>query len=361
MNIIPLLKWYDLNKRILPWRDSQNPYFIWLSEVILQQTRVDQGLPYFNRITDKYPTIHHLAKAKKEIFFKLWQGLGYYNRAENLLESAKFISKQLNGQFPSTYEELIKLKGIGPYTASAISSIAFNQPNAVLDGNVFRVLSRLYDIHEPIQTSNAKEIFGTIALNLLGNNPPSQYNQAMMELGALICKPTNPLCEICPLNDDCVSLRKGNQSELPVKKVKSKPKTRHINYFILIKGNQTYIRKRIEKNIWKNLYEPPNFDSDKPLEDVDMVTFFLKSKAILNSTNKEFEIKHLYETKHQLTHQTIYAKFWLLSSYAVKKTILSDFIEVPISNINNYPVHRLFDKFLNFHNLQSSITNNNVG
>lgn len=361
MEILPLLKWYNLNKRILPWRESQNPYFIWLSEVILQQTRVDQGLPYFNHITDKYPTIQHLAKAKKESFFKLWQGLGYYNRAENLLVTAKFISNELNGKFPETYDDLIKLKGIGPYTASAIASIAFNKPNAVLDGNVFRVLSRLYNINEPIQSIKAKEIFGSLALNLLGTNPPSQYNQAMMELGALICKPTNPNCSSCPLNEECESMRLGNQNDLPVKKLKSKPKTRFINFFIIKNGKNIYIKKRTEKSIWKNLYEPPNLDSEIAIEDKIKITQFLHSNDILIPTKKEFKIKLLYKTKHQLTHQTIYATFWFIDSYSINKKLLSDFIKAPIDKLNHYPVHRLFDKFLNFHNLQSSTTNNNVG
>ncbi len=228
-----LIYWYLQNNRDLPWRKSKNPYFIWLSEIMLQQTRVAQGLAYYLKFTTTFPTVFDLAKADESTVLKMWQGLGYYSRARNLHFSAKQISNELNGIFPSTYEEIIKLKGIGDYTASAISSICFNEPTAVVDGNVYRVLSRYFGLNTPTNSTSGIKEFKTLAQTLIDISQPGTYNQALMDFGALHCKPQNPLCETCPFSDSCVAFEKKLTKELPVKEKKIKVRKRYFNFLVI--------------------------------------------------------------------------------------------------------------------------------
>ncbi len=351
MQLPTLIPWYRLNKRNLPWRESKNPYQIWLSEVILQQTKVTQGLPYYNRIVSKYPDISHLSKSKKDDFFKLWQGLGYYNRAENLLATAKFIQHELNGKFPETYQQLIQLKGIGSYTAAAIASIAFNEPKAVLDGNVLRVLSRIFALGEDIASAKGKKIFAELAQDILDKSNPADFNQAMMELGALICLPKNPLCIHCPVQDQCQAFIQRTTANFPVKSQKKKPVKRILHFVYLIDKNNTYLLERTDRDIWKNLYEPYNFEYPVTgLTELQLLNLLTEHEVVKKST--KMKVIDQYNTKHTLTHQQIEAVFWVVNNALPSPSFLKRAITVPINLVHTYPIHRLFDKFLNYYNLQ---------
>ncbi len=250
-------KWYEENKRDLPWRNSPSAYKIWLSEIILQQTRINQGISYYNKFIEKYPAIQQLAQAPIEDVLKLWQGLGYYSRARNLHITARRITNDCNGNFPSDYKELLSLNGIGEYTAAAIASMAFNIPVAVVDGNVFRVLSRLYGIKTGITSAAGKKLFRLKAQEILNHKKPGIHNQAMMELGALICLPRNPLCNQCPLNMRCYAYKYRLVNELPVKKVNGKTRERYFHYLHISYRGSTFIHKRQQKDIWNSLFEFP--------------------------------------------------------------------------------------------------------
>lgn len=251
-----LINWYLQNKRNLPWRETSNPYNIWLSEIILQQTRVTQGLPYYLKFIENFPTVHDLAKAEEETVLKLWQGLGYYSRARNLHTTAKYISFELGGNFPNNYTDLLQLKGVGEYTAAAIASISFNENIAVVDGNVFRVLARYFGIELDISQSKTKKEFQKVANDLLPKGKATVFNQAMMEFGARQCVPQNPDCENCVLNTSCFALQKNKIKELPIKTKKLKIKNRYLNYVVVKDKNEHFlIEQRTENGIWKNLYQ----------------------------------------------------------------------------------------------------------
>lgn len=300
---LKLLGWYEANKRDLPWRSSQNPYLVWLSEILLQQTRVDQGLPYFERFVKKYPTVDDLALASMEEVLKMWQGLGYYSRAHNLHATAQYISSTLNGQFPTSYKELRKLKGVGPYTAAAISSISFGEKQAVVDGNVFRVLSRLFGIETPINQSAAYGIFEELSLKLMGHHEPGIYNQALMELGAVVCTPKNPDCTNCPISDSCFALKQNVQKLFP-KKIPSKAKKiRFLNYVLLKCQGKIHLQKRAMDDIWKGMFEPMLVESNKLLESEEILLHFQKSMVISS-------IIQFQDTKHLLTHRTLHIRFF---------------------------------------------------
>lgn len=255
-----LLEWHKTIDRDLPWKQTVNPYFIWLSEIILQQTRVKQGLPYYNKFVELFPTVFDLAKASQEEVFKAWEGLGYYSRARNLHNTAKFLVSEFEGVFPKDYDGLIKLKGIGPYTASAISSFAYGENKAVLDGNVFRVLSRLYNIDVDILSSGGKKLFAELADNLLPHGYSAHFNQAIMDFGALQCVPANPACLFCPLQDSCEARKNGTTHLRPVKKKAKAKKTRHLHFLVLKSKKapfKTIIQKRIASDIWEGLFQFP--------------------------------------------------------------------------------------------------------
>lgn len=305
-----LTQWYLKNKRDLPWRHTQNPYFIWLSEIMLQQTRVAQGMPYFFSFTNAFPTVFDLANASEEQVLKLWQGLGYYSRARNLHKTAQHVAFELDGKFPDNYAALLQLKGIGDYTAAAIASFSFGENVPVVDGNVFRVLSRYFDIETDILSSGAKREFSALAYELMPKDQPALFNQAIMEFGALQCVPKNPNCEVCPLNNSCLALQKNKVDQLPVKSKKAKVKNRYFNYIIFLdEAQNTIIQKRSDKGIWHNLYEFPliettgEIDSDEFVERLKNQPFV--DNPIISIAETTFESRI-----HKLTHQQLYIKFW---------------------------------------------------
>jgi A/G-specific adenine glycosylase len=297
-----LILWYKKAKRDLPWRKTRDPYQIWLSEVILQQTRVTQGLPYYLKFIKKFPTVHHLAKATEEEVMKAWQGLGYYSRARNLHFTAKYISKKLGGMFPSDYEKLKNLKGIGEYTAAAIASFAFNLPYPVVDGNVFRALSRIFGITVPIDSGQAKKIYRQKAAELMDKKNPGLFNQAIMEFGALQCVSKNPQCSECPLKKMCKAYSKNMVSKLPLKSKKAKTRKRYFNYLVICKNGKILVRKRIESDIWKNLYDFPLIETKHKIRQQDIVKHSCLGTLTVVSASPVY--------KHVLSHQVIFAKFW---------------------------------------------------
>jgi A/G-specific adenine glycosylase len=303
-----IITWSVENPREMPWKGIKNPYFIWLSEVILQQTRVEQGLPYYLKFTTNYPTVKNLADAPEDEVMKCWEGLGYYSRARNLHAAAKYIAYECNEIFPNTYDEILKIKGVGAYTAAAISSFAFDLPQAVVDGNVYRVLSRIFGISTPIDSSEGQKEFKILAEKLLNPSAAAAHNQAIMNFGAMQCTPKLPLCKSCPFSDECKALQVQNIHLLPVKSKKIKRTTRFFNYFYFSTPDEkTYIRKRTAKDIWLNLYEFPMIESEFLLEKEDLEkeikTFFPEEKFLSkNQISKPF--------KHELTHQSIIAQFF---------------------------------------------------
>lgn len=254
---LTLTNWYQENQRNLPWRHTDNPYYIWLSEIILQQTRVNQGLSYYNNFIKEFPSIKDLALADTSLVLKMWQGLGYYSRAKNLHETAKYIHYELNDIFPKNYQEIVKLKGIGPYTAAAIASFAYREPIAVVDGNVFRVFSRFFGIYEDIAKTKNRAIFQELGNELIDKKNPDIFNQALMDFGATLCKPKKPLCEECPLSNECYAFRNNKISDLPVKSNNIKIKDRYFHYLISENSDSIYLKQRLEKDIWQGLYEFP--------------------------------------------------------------------------------------------------------
>ena len=304
-----LLRWYASNKRDLPWRNSTDPYKIWLSEIILQQTRVKQGLPYYQEFTKKFPTVQALAAADEKIVLRTWQGLGYYSRARNLHKCAKIINDQYNGDFPDTYDELLKLPGIGPYTAAAIASFAFRQPHAVVDGNVFRVLSRAFGVTKDIASSAGQKYFRKLANELIDPDDPGEYNQAIMEFGALHCTPSSPDCETCFYADSCYANQQGLQSTLPVKTKKTRVRNRYLQYVVIRYAGKIYMKPRTEKDIWQGLYDFPLVESGLFLEEEDLLSAIrseatLPENAVLESVSRDYT--------HQLSHQKLHARFLLL-------------------------------------------------
>ena len=304
-----LIQWYLQNKRDLPWRKNTHPYPVWLSEIMLQQTRVAQGMPYFFKFIEAFPTVKDLADAPEEQVLKLWQGLGYYSRARNLHGTAKYIAYELNGKFPGSYKELVKLKGVGDYTAAAIASICYGEPVPVVDGNVYRVLSRYFGVEIDISSSSAKAEFKALAAQHLPKNKASEFNQAMMEFGALQCVPKNPDCSVCVLNSGCVAYNTGKVNSLPVKLKKTKVVNRYFNYIVLNDAEgRSIVNKRSGKGIWHNLYEFPLIETDHPVPEDEM------EEIIKNYESLGFEpqnITLLSDTViHKLSHQHLHIRFW---------------------------------------------------
>lgn len=305
-----LIKWYLQNKRNLPWRETQNPYSIWLSEIMLQQTRVAQGLPYYEAFTSAFPTVFDLANASEEQVLKLWQGLGYYSRARNLHHTAKYIANDLNGVFPKNYKTLLELKGVGDYTAAAIASFSYGEVVPVVDGNVFRVLSRVFQIETDISNASAKKEFQDMALALMPKNNPALFNQAIMEFGALHCVPKNPNCESCIFNSKCLALKNNKVGELPVKLKKTKVTNRFLNYLIFEdKKNNTLIQKRTAKGIWHNLYEFPLIETKNDI-DLEDLAKLVSEKYTEYHPIIAVQGLHLVPIKHKLSHQNLSIQFW---------------------------------------------------
>ncbi|ULQ51249.1 A/G-specific adenine glycosylase [Flavihumibacter fluvii] len=344
-----LLEWNKTgNNRQMPWKGEKDPYRIWLSEIILQQTRVEQGLAYYHRFIDSFPTITDLALASDETVFKLWEGLGYYSRCRNLLVTARHVSFERGGVFPDTYEEIIKLKGIGAYTAAAIASFAFGHPFAVLDGNVFRVLSRYFGINTPIDTTEGKKIYSLLANGLLDFTAPGIYNQAIMDFGAVVCKPRLALCGSCMLSDDCQALKMNCVDQLPVKSKQLRRKTRYFYYFILSYKNQFYIRQRTGADIWKDLNEWVLLEKEHELD--PLTTDFNQLLAQLFSGVKGDITGISSAETQQLTHQTIRGRFIHVS---LKKPLLSNtgLKLVPRNALKDLAFPKFINAYINAHPL----------
>ncbi len=304
-----LLKWYEPDRRPMPWKAHAEAYNIWLSEIILQQTRVEQGRGYYERFAEAYPTVVHLAAAAEDDVLKLWEGLGYYSRARNLLKAAQMVVREYNGSFPRTYSELRKLPGVGPYTAAAIASFAFGEQVAVLDGNVFRILARYQNSATPIDTTTGKKEFTRLAETALGDAPANVYNQAIMDFGALVCTPRRAACPSCPLRETCIALAEGRVYELPVKQKKLKRRTRYFHYLVLRdEAGRTAIQQRGDGDIWQGLYEFPLIEAAAADTTSDQLPLLPSWPDWLPSEELQFTGRS--ETfKQQLTHQTIYAVF----------------------------------------------------
>jgi A/G-specific adenine glycosylase len=338
-----LLSWYLQNKRDLPWRNTTNPYLIWLSEIMLQQTKVSQGLPYYERFVEAFPTVFDLANASEETVLKLWQGLGYYSRARNLHATAKYIATDLKGNFPNSYFEIIKLKGVGEYTAAAIASFAFNETIPVVDGNVFRVLSRYFGLETDITSAKAKKEFTELAKTVIPNNNPALFNQAIMEFGALQCVPKSPNCSICIFNESCYALQKNKVTQLPVKSKKTKVSNRYFNYLVFDDvNNNTILTKRTEKGIWHNLYEFPNIETQEEI-DLDAAIDLIYSDYKDLSINK-IELYNSETIIHKLSHQKLHITFYKVTLNKALNNSMS-FEEIKI-----YPfpivIHNFIEKYL---------------
>lgn len=331
--------WYSEHKRDLPWRNTKNPYNIWLSEIILQQTQIAQGQPYYEAFISKYPTIFDLAKAQESDVLKLWQGLGYYSRARNLHATAKYVASDLNGVFPNTYQKLLRLKGVGDYTASAIASFCFNEPTAVVDGNVYRVLSRYFGVSTPINSTQGIKEFKLLATSLLDVHNPAQHNQAIMEFGALQCKP-KPLCHSCPLNESCVALQNSSIDTLPVKLKKNKVSIKYFNFLVLLSTDKkTLFEKRKNKGIWQNLYQFPLLETDQKLSNAKFKNHpFIKS--FFKDVPYEFSLYNPKDIVHKLSHQHLHTKFWIIEIDQLPQEGIAQ------SNLKLYPTSILISNFI---------------
>lgn len=330
-----ITSWYRLSARDLPWRNTKNPYFIWLSEIILQQTRVDQGKSYYEKFIQHYPTIKDLATASEDQVLNDWQGLGYYSRARNLHAAAKYITNDLNGEFPNSYDSIIQLKGVGEYTASAIASFAFNEPTAVVDGNVYRLLSRYFDIDTAIDTTEGKKTFKKLADELIDPKNPAEHNQAIMEMGAVVCTPKQPNCENCPLNESCLGFANKSYDRLPVKSKKIKVRKRYFHYLIFDENGKTLLRKRGPNDVWQGLYDFPLIE-------------YKREQGISKEDQEQFGLKEMelqYQAKHVLSHQQLFAKFWLVKSNNYEH-IAQDYLQVERNQLDDYPMPQLLIRYL---------------
>jgi A/G-specific adenine glycosylase len=354
LNIEPfvhrLLDWYPIHKRDLPWRNTNNPYIIWLSEIILQQTRVVQGLPYFERYLENYPTLEDLAEAPFEEVMRLWQGLGYYSRARNLHDCAKDLLYKYGGQFPESYSELLKLKGVGTYTAAAIASFAFEEPVAVVDGNVFRVLGRYFGIATDIASTKGRKEYEQLANRIIPQERPGEFNQAIMEFGALQCVPKNPDCGNCPLNISCFAYQKDMVGELPVKIKKLNIRERYFQYYHIVCGEYTVVKKRMEGDIWQGLYDFPLEEGvDLSKTKRDLIHFF--NNNVDSETIDVIPDEHIY--KHILTHQRIFANFVKFVVDEKSRDGLENWVSikkfrlVDLSDLEKLAKPRLILKYLN--------------
>ena len=348
-NVLEILTWYKNNLRDLPWRATKDPYKIWLSEVILQQTQVNQGLKYYYSFVDQYPDIQSLANADEQEVLKLWQGLGYYSRARNLLKTAVLVADKHHGKFPNTMEDILKLPGIGHYTASAILSFAYNLPYPALDGNVFRVIARMFNIQLPINEQKHRSLFLDILNEMIQGVDPAQFNNAMMELGAMVCKPDNPKCDICPVSTFCQAKELGTMSQLPVKGAKAAKKKRYFNFFYIKYQDGFYLSKRNESDIWQNLFQLPLIETEHNLDIRDVYTLnqdasqLLWKDIIVSGTN---QIRYLNSKKHLLTHQEINANFFEVCMNEKPTFKLVNCVWVNTDSLQNYPLPILIEKFL---------------
>ncbi|WP_372751119.1 A/G-specific adenine glycosylase [Labilibaculum sp.] len=338
-----IISWYLQNKRDLPWRETKDPYKIWISEIMLQQTRVATAIDYFNRFMHQFPTISDLAKAKEQEVLKLWQGLGYYSRARNLHETAKTIHTKYKGIFPKSHKDILALKGIGTYTAAAIASFAFNLPYAAVDGNVYRVLSRLYGIEKAIDSAEGKKYFQKLANETMNNARPEIYNQAIIEFGALQCIPRNPKCEICPLLSTCYAYSNKLVEQLPVKSKQIKTKNRYFYYLFLSCKSRFLVEKREIKDIWKNLYQYPLIEYDKAIS-TDKLIQTIEWKKLFG--NQNLIIRRVSgEVIHKLSHQNLHTVFIHIEMNI--DSLKNKYQIIDFSEISDYPFPKLIEDHLN--------------
>lgn len=339
-----LKEWYFTNKRDLPWRETSDPYKIWISEIVLQQTHVNQGIDYYIRFIERFPDVKTLADASEDEVLKYWQGLGYYSRARNLHKASKQIMANFGGKFPTTFDDVLSLSGIGTYTASAICSFAYNQNYAVLDGNVFRVLSRLFAISTPINTNAGQKEFSQWAENLLDKTNSHTHNQAIMEFGALQCVPANPNCADCPLKEHCKAHALNIVSNLPIKQGKTAVSDRYFNYFFITNNEYTYLQKRTKKDIWQNLYEFPLIETEEHKELENLME--REEFKHLFTDIQNIEISNLlFQTKHILSHRRIFATFYSVK-ISEENNHFQSFSKLKISEIEKFAVSRLTEIFL---------------
>ncbi|MCH4551863.1 A/G-specific adenine glycosylase [Aestuariibaculum lutulentum] len=335
-----LNNWYSNNKRELPWRKTANPYYIWLSEIILQQTQVAQGLPYYSAFVAEFPSVFDLANASESQVLKLWQGLGYYSRARNLHATAKYVANELNGKFPDNYKDLLKLKGVGDYTASAIASICFNEVAAVVDGNVYRVLSRYFGIDTPINTTKGNKEFKALAQELIDKKDPATFNQAIMEFGAMHCKPKNPNCDTCPFINSCIAYNKSEVENLPVKLKANKAKVKHFNFLVILSDdNQTVLEQRQGKGIWQNLYQFPLVETKNEVGFTEMKSL-AETHQLLKDRSFELSLYNKESIVHKLSHQHLHTKFWIVKLEDELKSGVS------IASVTDYAVPILIGNFI---------------
>ena len=335
-----IVDWYQQNKRELPWRESTDPYVIWISEIILQQTRVAQGYDYFLRFIKRFPDVKALAEANEDEVMKFWQGLGYYSRARNLHAAAK----SMNGVFPKTYPEVLALKGVGEYTAAAICSFAYGMPYAVVDGNVYRVLSRYFGIDTPIDSTEGKKLFAAMAEEMLDKKHPAVYNQAIMDFGAIQCTPQSPNCMFCPLAEGCLALSKGMVTLLPVKQHKTKTTNRYFNYVYVRAGAYTYIHKRSQNDIWKNLFELPLIETSLPLAEEEFLRL-PEFKKLFASEDTPVIRCVVRDVKHVLSHRVIYANFYEVT-LPEESMVFDGFQKIKVEELGQYAVSRLVHAFI---------------
>ena len=335
-----ILSYFDKNKRDLPWRDTNDPFRIWLSEIILQQTRVDQGMKFYNNFIQEFDTIFDLAKANEQKVLKLWQGLGYYSRARNLHFTAQYIATELNGVFPSSFIELKKLKGVGDYTAAAIASIVYKEAVPAVDGNMFRVFARYFNIEDDISSPKTKKIFWDLGLEIIDQKRPGDFNQAVMDLGATICTPKLPKCDICLLNESCEALRLSKVLELPIKLKKTKVSNRFLHFIVIENYDKIALSKRIGNDVWKNLYTFPKIETETDLLD----------KGWVLEEGLENKLSFISEEKHILSHQNLFIKYWKLN---VSLKDINHFIQdvdfemIALNDLDQYPLPKPIEKFIN--------------
>lgn len=343
-----LIYWYNINKRQLPWRNTNDPYIIWVSEIILQQTRVDQGLEYFNRFVARFPDVLSLASASEQEVLRQWQGLGYYSRARNMHTAAQHIAGKMNGKFPESSAGLLKLKGIGPYTASAVASICFGEACPVVDGNVMRVVARYFGISIPVNTTEGYKAVFEAAQQIIDREHAGTFNQALMEFGALHCTPRQPACNSCPLQSGCVAFHEHTVNILPVKIKPAKPRDRHFNYLTILQQNESeqqeiFIRKRTGKDIWNGMYELPLIETSLAMEpeqlfgSPDWKTIFGGQQLQILAYSESY--------KHQLTHQTIHARFISVQMDEYPDGS-ADWQRIEVRHLRDYPIPRLIDRYL---------------
>lgn len=334
-----ILNWYREHQRNLPWRETRDPYKVWLSEIILQQTRVAQGMPYYLRFVEAFPAVHDLANAPEEQVLKLWQGLGYYSRARNLHATAKMVVEDFNGRFPNSYKGLKSLKGVGDYTASAIASFCFDVPEPVVDGNVYRVLSRYFGVDLPINTTQGIKCFKELAREVMDAENIRDYNQGIMEFGAIQCAPKKPYCLLCPLQESCVALKENKVDQLPIKLNKIKIRNRYFNYLVLLDDDRnTILEQRTGKGIWQNLYQFPLVESEKMLQAEELRPLIHKKDTV-----PQTESISLYNNEpvvHKLSHQHLYTQFWILKTSDILKE------GTPWEEIGGFPVPVLIADFI---------------